>query len=237
MRSFWSEVEALDNRIEARAQLAMLREARRLVERATRWLVRANPRNIDIAAMIHKFEPGAGLVARALPGILDGADRDVFDTLATELRQDGVPPELARKVAGMLSLLSVFDIVEVAAATGRNPEEVMAMYFRLGSRLQLNWLRDRITELPRASRWQGLARAALRDDLYSLHRALTHQVLDAGAPGAGSDDAIDAWSARNGAAVERCLGILADIRASRIYDTTTLPIALREVRNLIRESE
>jgi hypothetical protein len=28
--------------------------------------------------------------------------------------------------------------------------------------------------------------------------------------------------------------MLADIKASRIYDTTTLPVALREVRNLIR---
>jgi NAD-specific glutamate dehydrogenase len=38
---------------------------------------------------------------------------------------------------------------------------------------------------------------------------------------------------RHDAAVERCLGMLADIRASQSYDTTTLPVALREVRNLI----
>ena len=47
----------------------------------------------------------------------------------------------------------------------------METYFRLGSRLELNWLRDRIIELPRANRWQALARAALRDDLYHLLRA------------------------------------------------------------------
>ena len=28
--------------------------------------------------------------------------------------------------------------------------------------------------------------------------------------------------------------MIADVKASRIYDTTTLPVALREVRNLIR---
>jgi hypothetical protein len=28
--------------------------------------------------------------------------------------------------------------------------------------------------------------------------------------------------------------MLADIKASGVYDTTTLPVALREVRNLIR---
>jgi hypothetical protein len=30
--------------------------------------------------------------------------------------------------------------------------------------------------------------------------------------------------------------MVADVRASRVYDTTTLPVALREVRNLIRAS-
>ncbi len=43
MRSFWSDVERLDNVVDAHVQLMMLIDARRLVERATRWLVRANP--------------------------------------------------------------------------------------------------------------------------------------------------------------------------------------------------
>jgi len=157
-----------------------------------------------------------------------------IDARAAELDGAGVPRELARLVAGLPALLSVFDIVEVAAAIDREPEAVMATHFRLGSRLELNWLRDRIIELPRANRWQALARAALRDDLYSLHRALTQEVLQAGRPGADTDSAIDAWSQRNGAAVERCVAMLADIKASSVYDTTTLPVALREVRNLIR---
>ena len=40
MRGFWQEVEALDNGFAAQTQLEMLTHARRLVERATRWLVR-----------------------------------------------------------------------------------------------------------------------------------------------------------------------------------------------------
>ena len=95
-------------------------------------------------------------------------------------------------------------------------------------------MRDRILDLPRDDRWQTLARAALRDDLYSLHRALTQEVLGDGAARAGAEKAIEQWSQRNGAALERCLSMLADIKASRSYDTTTLPVALREVRSLIR---
>ncbi len=146
----------------------------------------------------------------------------------------GVPPELARRAASMPSLLSVLDIVEVASGTGRPLEVVTATYFQLGSRLELTWLRDRILELPRANRWQALARAALRDDLYSLHRALTQEVLELAGAGRRGAAAVDAWRERNRMAVERSLAMLADIQASRSYDTTTLPVALREVRNLIR---
>jgi glutamate dehydrogenase len=234
MRSFWSAVEALDNRVDAGVQLRMLIDGRRLVERATRWLVRAHPDGIEIAETIAAFAPGARALAEAMPGVLEGADRDAYDTRAAELREAGVPEELAFRVVGMFSLLSVFDIVEVAAATGRELDAVMATYFRLGAGLDMNWLRDRIIELPRSNRWQALARAALRDDLYTLHRALTREVLDAGGPGAGYEEALDAWSERHRAGVERALSMLADIKASRSYDMTTLPVALREVRNLIR---
>jgi glutamate dehydrogenase len=127
----------------------------------------------------------------------------------------------------------VFDIVEVAASTGRDQDVVMTVYAGLGSRVGLNWLRDRIIELPRTNRWQALARAALREDLYGVHRALAQEVIEAAGAQADGDEAIDAWVERNEVAVERCMAILSDINASRAYDTTTLPVALREVRNLI----
>jgi glutamate dehydrogenase len=234
MRSLWSAIEELDNQVDADTQLAMLIEARRLVERATRWLARSNPRGINIAATSHYYKSGARMLLKALPEVLDGGERDSFDVHAARLAEAGVPNRLARRIAAMPALLSTFDIVEVADASRRDAEAVMRTYFQLGSRLELNWLRDRILELPRTNRWQALARAALRDDLYSLHRELTQEVLETGPARADSDSAIDAWSHRNGPGIERALGMLADIKASRAYDTTTLPVALREVRNLIR---
>jgi glutamate dehydrogenase len=237
MHDFWSAVEALDNRVDAETQLGMLIEGRKLVERASRWLIRSTPESIDIALTIRYFEPGAKMLRAAVPGVLEGADLEAFQAGTTELQELDVPVELADWVAGMPPLLSVFDIVEVASATKRRQESVMSTYFRLGAQLQLNWLRDRILELPRANRWQALARAALRDDLYSLHRSLTEEVLDVASKDDEPEAAIETWRERNEAAVERCLGILDDIKASRVYDTTTLPVALREVRNLIRESD
>ena len=89
---------------------------------------------------------------------------------------------------------------------------------------------------PRDNRWEALARAALRDDLNSLVRVLTQEVLQAGDPSSDAERAIGAWEEGHHGAVERCLAILTDIEASGTFDTTTLPVALRELRNLVRAS-
>ena len=233
MRPFWAKVESLDNEVEARVQLAMLITGRALVERTTRRLVREDSGR-PIEEAVRRYRPGAERLAAAIPEILDGSEREGFDARQAELREAGVSAELAARVAAMPSLPPVFDIVAVTDDTGREFGEVMRTYFALASRIGLGWLRDRIYELPRGNRWQALARAALRDDLLSAHRELTRQVLESAGRDQDAEAAIDAWAARNEAALERCLSVLADIRASRTYDNTTLSVALREVRTLIR---
>ncbi|MGZ4193265.1 MAG: NAD-glutamate dehydrogenase domain-containing protein, partial [Solirubrobacteraceae bacterium] len=236
MRRFWEEVEALDNHIEAGTQLAMLIEGRRLVERAARWVVRAGPRaGIDVTAMTDRFAPGARILAAALPDILRGLERDQYAERRADLEAGGVPAELAHRVASMQALLSVFDIVVDAGTTGSDQAVVTDVYFSIGARLGLDWLRDRILELPRTDRWQSLARAALRDDLYRLHRSLTREIL-LSAVEYGAAAPVEDWLERNAHQVERADAVMADVKASREYDTTTLPVVLRELRSLAADA-
>jgi glutamate dehydrogenase len=236
MREFWEAVEALDNIIDAGTQLEMLIEGRRLVERAARWVVRASPRGqIDVTGMTARFAPGAEMLADALPDALVGEDRNQFSERRDDLEAGGVPPALAHRVASMQALLSVFDIVVDAGATGMSQPVVTDAYFGIGARLGLDWLRDRILELPRNDRWQALARAALRDELYRLHRSLTREILLA-AVEYGSDAPLESWLERNEGTIERSQSVLADVKASRTYDTTTLPVALRELRSLVADA-
>jgi len=237
MRSFWTAVEGLDGRIEAGTQLELLIEGRRLVERASRWLVRDEPPTIEIEVTVARFLPGARILAQALPDVLRGQDRSEFDERLVELESAGVPVDLARRVASLPALLSSFDVVQEGVLTDRPQSAVMAVYFGIGSRLGLDWLRDRILELPRADRWQALARAALRDDLYRLHRSLTREVLCSGDDTADGEPQIDDWERRNEAALRRALGVIDDVKSSHAYDTTTLPVALRELKRLVSDPQ
>jgi glutamate dehydrogenase len=236
MRGFWADVEALDLAVPANTQITMLLEARRLVERATRWLLRSRPRPLEIGAEIERFADGAAAVAEALPGVLVTNEREELEARVARLVDDDVPAELADRVASLGDLFAALDIVGVASATERSIGEVASLHFHIGGRLHLHWLRDRIATLPRENRWQAMARAALRDDLFSLHAELTADVLrsrGAGEP-ADAEARLGGWIDANRPLVERCLAILSDIRAGGTYDLTTLPVALRELRNLIQ---
>ena len=111
------------------------------------------------------------------------------------------------------------------------------VYFTLGERLELDWLRGRVLALPRDTRWEAMARAALRDDVYAEQAGLTATVLRAGAYGQSAEARVASWLAQNDAAIERSLQVLADIRAGGALDLARLSVAVRELRNLIHSSE
>jgi glutamate dehydrogenase len=226
MRAQWGEIEALDNEVGAEAQISMLLEGRRLVERGSRWLLSHRNQPLDIGATVRFFAPGAAALFEAVPKLLGPSDVEPLTVRADELEQAGVPARLAHRIASLPTMFATFDIVEVATERELDVEQVATVHFRLGERLELHWLRDRIVALPRDDRWRALARAALRDDLYSLHRGLTAEVLRSG-------KGVDEWIDSNPAS-ERCMQTLAEIRVGHVFDTTTLPVAVREVRNLLQ---
>jgi glutamate dehydrogenase len=232
LREVWEQIEALDGRVAAETQLAMILKARVLLERATRWLLRNRPRPLDIAAATAHFRPGAEALAAAAGEVLSASDRDAARRTAESLVAAGVPEDLAALVGHVEALVPALDLVEVAAQTGLGFEEAARVYFAIDDRLELHALRGRIAALPREERWEALARRALWEDLQSEHRALTVDVLHE-SPNGPVPDRVRAWLADNAAAVERCAQVLADVRAGGAADLATLSVAVREIRNLI----
>ena len=93
----------------------------------------------------------------------------------------GVPAELAARIAALDLLPDALDITELADAHAVEVERVGRRSTTIvGDRLRLDWLHDRIVELPRSDRWDALARNALREDVAAEHRAVADAVLRTG---------------------------------------------------------
>jgi glutamate dehydrogenase len=233
MQQLWDDVEALDNVVPTDVQTAMMLEGRRLIERASRWLLRNRRPPIDVAAVVDFFRKEVAAVVVALPSLLCGSDATAHGERVDRYVRAGVPEELARRVAGLAPAFSALDITEAARVVSRPVEEVAAVYFALGDRLRLSRLRDRIVALPREDRWQTMARAALLDDLNSAYAALTADVLVTTDERGSVAERIDAWLAVNAFAVGRVQDVLDEIGTSEKYDLATLSVALREIRGLV----
>jgi len=235
MAGFWAQVEALDGVVDTSVQILLVLEGRKLTERAVRWLLHHRRPPFDIRATIDYLAAGVLTVASGLPKLLTGSDLTGFEERRDSFTSRGVPLDLAERVAAMVPAYSAFDIVDIASRAGRAVEETAEVYFDLADRLQITRLRDRITALPRDDRWNTMARAALRDDLYSAHAALAADVLQVTGPGR-PEDRLAAWVHRNESAVRRAGQTLTEIWETDRFTVATLSVAVRAVRTLVAAS-
>ncbi|MFD8593884.1 NAD-glutamate dehydrogenase [Kitasatospora sp. NPDC059646] len=234
LEQIWDSVEALDNRVAARIQTKMRLHARRLVERATRWMLGHRRQPLDIAGTIAFFHDRVNQVWDSLPKPLRGEDLAWYESVHQELSAAGVPDELATRIAGLSSAFPTLDIVGVADRSDADVMEVAELYYDLGDRLQISHLLDRIIELPRTDRWSSMARAAIREDLFAAHAALTADVLTAGPAGASPEERYGAWADLNANLLSRARTTLDDIRGSDNYELSSLSVAMRVIRTLLR---
>ncbi|QBJ90787.1 NAD-glutamate dehydrogenase [Streptomyces seoulensis] len=230
----WDAVEALDNQVDAAVQTRIRLHSRRLVERGTRWLLNNRPQPLQLAETVEFFADRVEQVWQQMPKLLRGADLEWYQHVYDELSAAGVPAELATRVAGFSSAFPALDIVSVADRMGKEPLDVAEVYYDLADRLHITQLMDRIIELPRADRWQSMARASIREDLYAAHAALTADVLAAGNGTSTPEQRFKAWEEKNAPILSRARATLEEIRGSDAFDLANLSVAMRTMRTLLR---
>jgi glutamate dehydrogenase len=221
----WSEIDALDLVVPAAVQDEMFLALRRLVERASRWLVHHGG-DLALGPTVDRFRPGAQAVVAELPELVDGGG------LAERFEAAGVPPALARRVGVSDAAVVALPAVELSERRGVDPVTVTRLQFAVDHRLELERVRERIAALPRGDRWQIEARAALRDDFYESMHALTDAVIRetdaASSPGAR----VDAWASDHAPAVDRYRALAADVERAGVFDLATLAVLRRALREL-----
>ncbi|WP_330296648.1 NAD-glutamate dehydrogenase [Streptomyces sp. NBC_00503] len=230
----WDAVEALDNEVAADVQTRVRLHSRRLVERGTRWLLNNRPQPLQITETIELFAERVEKVWSELPKLVRGADLEWYEAVRAELIGEGVPEELAAKVAGFSSAFPTLDIVAISDRTGVEPLAVAEVYYDLADRLNITQLMDRIIDLPRADRWQSMARASIREDLFSAHAALTADVLSVGNGTSTPEERFKAWEEKNAAIIGRARTTLDEIQGSDDFDLANLSVAMRTMRSLLR---
>ncbi len=230
--SLWARIEVLDRESGISAQRELIVEARRLLDRAARWLLQTRGGSINVAAEVERFAAPMARLSPLIPELLVGNERARLERRTAEFVAKGAPADLAREVASQLDEFALLDVVEIARASNLEPEEVGRLYFAVSERYEVDLLLHRITGLPRADRWATLARSALRSDLYTALAGLTTSVLRLTPDGLEPVERIARWESTNSEGLARARTTLDEILALESQDAATLSVALRTIRNL-----
>ncbi len=230
-RDYWSEIESLDNQVEASAQLEALMEMWNLLRHMTRRLITLpGGYAIDISSRVERFVPGLDEYRGCLMEVIGDSLRGQLGERRDELVGLGFPATLATICASLRYMHSALDIVDEAINESRSVAQVAEVYFRLLDRLSLRWLRAQIESLPVEQPWHAHARGNLRDELFSHHRLLVRQIL---AECADEQDPIESWFRRHDSEASRVSLMLEQMRASTSSDYAALQVAVHGLGQLL----
>ncbi|HUY84512.1 MAG TPA: NAD-glutamate dehydrogenase domain-containing protein, partial [Steroidobacteraceae bacterium] len=230
MREIWLQIEALDNRVAASIQYDALEQTTRILRHMTYWLLLQRRSDLAIRRGVRRYADGVHALMRDVHAALGGGERARYDAARMRLVGERVPDALAARIAALASLHGAFDLVEVSSAARVPVAFAAQVYFAIGERIGLAWVKEQVEALPTDAHWHAVARATLRDTSFGLQRKIAGAVLASHKGPAPSR--IEAWLAGRRAEVAYLDGLIADLRSSGGGDFATLSVALQSVRRL-----
>ena len=142
-----------------------------------------------------------------------------------------MPAALAARVASVEANNAALDIVELAIENKQSVADVARIYFEVGTRIGLDWLREHVERLKVDGPWQAIARSGLRDSALRTHRHLTERVLGMRERGS-ADVRVTAWVSAAGEDLAQWQRTLNDMRTAGASDFATLSVGVEAVRKL-----
>ncbi len=176
------------------------------------WFIR----HVDIAAgsldaVVGLYRGGIAEVEATLPETLSPTAQAAWAGRAAALAGEGVPEDLARRLAALQDLVAAPDIVLVSERTGRPVADIAATHFAVEAMFRLGPLAGAARDIPVSDYFDRLALDRAIDGVAGAHRRLTAEVVGHGGTGT---DAVSAWNERRGAEVARIRDAVDGIVAS-----------------------
>ncbi len=225
LRNLWNGIEQSARNIDPTTQAEMYAIITHFLERVSAWLLHHLPVPLDVDTISKEIIPEVAEIEKHKDSMHSDLTRAEAEALSAKLVARSVPKKLADSIASLGIMSSVPDIISAAHRSDLSVKEVGKIYFELGDRLGLGWLRQRTDEIAIASHWDRLAVQALIGDLYDEQRRLTDHVIEH----AGG---LAAWLEDNKGDVESLERFMEGIKSGDTPDLPRLMVTLRHIRAL-----
>lgn len=238
LSQLWDAIEALDHQVDAGLQIELMHQITRMVRLATRWLVRNRFANLTAREAVDYFAPKVELISEQIAQRLSGDEQEAWQLKCKQLISQGIPDDLAARLASMTHLYSALNIIQGEKETEQPLTQVAEAYFLLGQHLQLPWLKQQIADLQVHDSWEAMAREAYRDELDDRHRQLTISLLTLEGGASDLEARLDQWKQHYAMQVERWQNLLHEVRGGTNVGYPLFAVAMRQLAVLsIPDSE
>ncbi len=239
LREMWDEIEALDSRIPAAVQLRSMRYIAAMVERETVWALTYLGRMPDIAAHVGVFGKHIARLRQTLTETLTPDLRDLIEQRVRVSVSDGVPEDLAFKIASISIMGASFDIIRISLDQKASLEVTARLYFEIGSFFHLKWLREQARFMSSDGTWSDEATNTLMESLYASQASLTAYLLSymdkktkAGKQETAGESFVEKWTDEHSDRTDKLMDLLDRIHRSGSLDLSMLVIADQRIRAL-----
>ncbi|HLD77251.1 MAG TPA: NAD-glutamate dehydrogenase domain-containing protein, partial [Rickettsiales bacterium] len=233
LRKVWQDIENLGSEVAHHVQSSMFLGANKLLERSVLWLLRNN-QNGDLAKIVVKFKKIATELFDILPQVMAKDSSSSYSKKYDFYSLNNISESLSAKVAAMDPIASTFDIAEISEKSKFDLKTIAKIYFLIGTRFSLKWLRVTLGEMPFDAYWQRLAAKTLIEDFYIYQMKIAKQIVDENCDKPScSTNAVEEWISQVGFLMERYDNFIAELKTSASVDMSMFVVALNRLKPLV----
>jgi glutamate dehydrogenase len=165
--------------IAAGSELGAFLALERACRYATGWALGELEPATSIGAAVTRFKPAFERLSVEFDTMLVGGERDRFERLYRELRNDMLDGELAHGLARLAFADHLLSVLSLSFVRAIEPADAAHAYFQLNAQLDFAILDEALQSISGEDRWERRAANELAGELRAARIALCCAVLDA----------------------------------------------------------
>jgi glutamate dehydrogenase len=221
---------ALDGKVPAQVQNAMMAEIAELLRRLGLWFMVQVPQG-PLTETIARYGTGFGALRGRFSGLVSPLESQAVEARIADFEKGSVPRDVAEDVAVLPLLAAVPEIVLLSEAQGVLAEIAARFYFAVGEVVGLDRLRALAARIPLTDHWDRLALRRMVDDLFSAQRLLACDALARG-KGQSEEAGVGSWAKLRAADIGQTASFLSELERGGEASIAKLALANSQIQKL-----
>jgi len=213
-------IHELDNKVSSQIQYEAISALTKVVRANVVWLLN-NKTELDVSDAIEGYRAKYNEVKACV----QQQSSEGLNYKTTRLSEQGLPQELAEKIALATSLYHTLDVIAITEKSQSDTSDTLAIYLSISQNLDIRWLSLKINALEVTNAWHASAKFKLQNQLRAVHSLLAEQAITLGS----AEQLNQSYAGKT----ERLQAMMLSVKEDEQVDFATLHVIVGELESLI----